>query len=173
MLLFSGKINITFSFGFQQFSARLLTTQKLMTAMPVAAARWNVCQNDIIPSYDGRRIWIDDTPASLRMEDGDTVDFQIEQKGGKPVIYLYSPSEVTATVKLSLVPAWSFSAIYPVVPIGSDASGEQKLEWKVTTKADGTLREHNVGVDVAYLFWEALCVLFACGHFPETNISLT
>ena len=77
----------------------------------------------------------------------------ITQRGGKPVIYLYAPSELTVSVKLSLVPQWSFSAIYPVVPIKYVKNEE--LEWKVCVKPNGELTELNTGLDVAYLFWEA------------------
>ncbi|KAG1791958.1 uncharacterized protein BJ212DRAFT_1490797 [Suillus subaureus] len=29
------------------------------------------------------------------------------------------------------------------------------LEWNVRTHQDGSLTEHNSGLDVSYLFWEA------------------
>ena len=76
-------------------------------------------------------------------------------RGGKPVIYLFSPRPVEATVRLSLTRNWSLSAIYPIVPI-VNKDGGQTLEWKVQTRADGTLHELNTGLDVSYLFWEAL-----------------
>ncbi|KAF9005172.1 small ubiquitin-related modifier [Cyathus striatus] len=34
--------------------------------------------------YDGSRIQEDDTPASLEMEDNDTIDVMVEQVGGSP-----------------------------------------------------------------------------------------
>ncbi|KAF8633118.1 hypothetical protein AX15_001499 [Amanita polypyramis BW_CC] len=36
--------------------------------------------------YDGVRIQDDDTPASLDMEDGDTIDVMVEQVGGRGAI---------------------------------------------------------------------------------------
>lgn len=87
------------------------------------------------------------------MEDGDTVYLRAEQLGGKPVIYLYSPSVIDASVKLALSPEWRFSAIYPVV--ATKRRGEELVEWNVRTHQDGSLTENNTGLDVAYLFWEA------------------
>ncbi|KAJ7177123.1 hypothetical protein C8R46DRAFT_1078198 [Mycena filopes] len=102
------------------------------------------------------RIKNEDTPHSLQMEDQDIFEAYIEQLGGKPIIYLYSPVEIEATVALILTREWSFSAIYPVVPtkiIPSNAG--QRIQWDVRTHLDGTLTETTTGLDVAYLFWEA------------------
>ena len=80
-------------------------------------------------------------------------------RGGKPVIYLFSPSDIEASVKLSLVPEWNISAIYPVVPIKSRTThSNEEVTWRVRVHPNGDLTELNTGLDVAYLFWEALCV---------------
>ncbi|KAG1736338.1 hypothetical protein EDB19DRAFT_1721722 [Suillus lakei] len=63
--------------------------------------------------------------------DGSRMDHNSKQLGGKPVIDLYSPTDADVSVKLSLSPEWSFSAIH------------------------GNLTENNTGLDVSYLFWEA------------------
>ena len=91
------------------------------------------------------------------LEDGDYLEAVLIQRGGKPVIYLFPPSgsEVEASVKLSLVPEWEFSGIYPVVPITPAQSGGGALEWNVRASSDGTLLEKNTGLEVSYLFWEA------------------
>jgi len=82
-------------------------------------------------------------------------------RGDKPVIYLFSPSDIEVSVKLSLVPEWNISAIYPVVPIKSPTThSNEELTWRVRVHPKGDLTELNTGLDVAYLFWEALCVLF-------------
>ena len=86
-------------------------------------------------------------------EDGDVIDVYRTQRDGKPVIYLYAPSELTVSVKLSLVPQWSFSAIYLIVPIKHVKNEEQ--EWKVRVKPNGELTEMNTGLDVAYFSCEA------------------
>lgn len=64
-----------------------------------------------------------------------------------------SLTSIAHNVALSLVPQWSFSAIYPVAPIKHVKNEE--LEWKVRVKPNGELTELNTGLDVAYLFWEA------------------
>ncbi|KAI5829753.1 hypothetical protein K523DRAFT_241420 [Schizophyllum commune Tattone D] len=89
------------------------------------------------------------------IREGSLIDLVFKLRGGKPIIYLFSPRTVEATVRLSLTRNWSLSAIYPIVPIANKDEG-QTLEWKVQTRADGPLRELNTGLDVSYLFWEAL-----------------
>lgn len=83
------------------------------------------------------------------------VDAHLVQSGGKPVIYLFSPTDIDATVNLSLVPSWKFSAIYPVVSTKTSVLGDEALSWQVRTHADGSLLEKTTGLNVAYLFWEA------------------
>ncbi|KAK0454209.1 uncharacterized protein EV420DRAFT_1621487 [Desarmillaria tabescens] len=71
----------------------------------------------------------------------------------KPIIYLYSPQPVHAVVQVSLVKAWSFSAVYPNVPIKDSEIGQSVL-WEVDVQKDHTLTTTN-GTRVSYLFWEA------------------
>lgn len=109
--------------------------------------------------FEGSRVQRDDTVATLGVGEGDTVHMILLQTGGKPVIYLMPPagSEVEASVKLSLVSEWDFSAFYPVVPSTRSLTGGlgESLEWNVKTFPDGTLLEKNTGLEVSYLFWEA------------------
>ncbi|KAG2067779.1 hypothetical protein BDR04DRAFT_1120251 [Suillus decipiens] len=49
-------------------------------------------------------------------------------------------------------PAAYLSAFYPVV---ATEDHKQRLEWNVRTHRDGSLTEHNSGLHVSYLFWEA------------------
>ncbi|KAJ7138842.1 hypothetical protein C8R46DRAFT_1200928 [Mycena filopes] len=113
-------------------------------------------ERDAFSLIYGDRIDDRDTPESLGLCDGDEIYALKTQLGGKPVIYLYSPAEIDATVALTLTREWSFSVIYPVVPtkIPSFNAG-QRIEWNVRTHLDGTLTETNTSLDVAYLFWEA------------------
>ncbi|KAK1223971.1 hypothetical protein PQX77_013132 [Marasmius sp. AFHP31] len=81
---------------------------------------------------------------------------------GKPVIYLFAREEMDVSVSISLIPQWSFSVLYPKVPIedprsasGGKSRFHQRVQWDVETKNDGTLREKSSGLDIAYLFWEA------------------
>jgi hypothetical protein len=76
------------------------------------------------------------------------------RRGKKPVIYLFSPKDIDVAVKLSLVPMWSFSSVYPIVPVETQ-SGTETVEWNVRTRIDGTLTELGTGMEISYLFWEA------------------
>jgi hypothetical protein len=89
---------------------------------------------------------------SYNIRNGDTISLSVTSRTKKPIIYLYSPSDIDVSVKLSLIPEWSLSVIYPVVTIEDHG---QRLEWNVRTHQDGSLTEHNSGLDVSYLFWEA------------------
>ncbi|KAK0219256.1 hypothetical protein IW262DRAFT_1448992 [Armillaria fumosa] len=83
-----------------------------------------------------------------------TLHLVLKLRGDKPVVYLFAPHPLNAVVRLSLVEAWSFSAIYPGVPIKSSDSG-QSIEWNVETHEDHTMTDIATGVRVSYLFWEA------------------
>ncbi|KAJ7493841.1 hypothetical protein FB451DRAFT_1491323 [Mycena latifolia] len=50
---------------------------------------------------------------------------------------------------------WTLSAIYPVVPEKPAVGGGESVQWNVRTHTDGSLTERTIGLDVAYLFWEA------------------
>jgi hypothetical protein len=92
---------------------------------------------------------------------GDTILLFLKLRGGKPVIYLLAPVSVEASVELSLAPQWSLSAIYPVTPVKSGSAGMgQSVSWRVRVHPEGHLTELSTGLDVAYLYWEALYVLF-------------
>ncbi|KAJ7184427.1 hypothetical protein C8R46DRAFT_883529 [Mycena filopes] len=79
----------------------------------------------------------------------------VRRRGKKPVIYLFAPEVIDVRVKLSLIPAWSFSSIYPIVPIETRQSGGEAVEWNVRTHVGGNLTELSTGLEVTYLFWEA------------------
>ena len=96
------------------------------------------------------------TVGMLGLKNGDVIECMPNLRIGKPVIYLYSPSEIFACVTLSLIRQWKFSAVYPVVPIkGVESHLHEELQWKVRVCTNGQLTEMNTGLDVAYLFWEA------------------
>jgi hypothetical protein len=111
-------------------------------------------------SEDGKNLesWDEaDFISDVGIRNGGEIDIRPLQVGGKPVIYLFPPSgkEIDASVKLSLVPEWHLSAIYPVVPVDTLNTGGQALLWNVKASSDGTLLEKSTGLEVAYLFWEA------------------
>ncbi|KDR73266.1 hypothetical protein GALMADRAFT_125361 [Galerina marginata CBS 339.88] len=106
--------------------------------------------------YNGGRLTLDHAIGQYGVEDGDYIECLRKQCGGKPVIYLFSPSSLEASVKLFLAPQWNLSAIYPVVPIKPrTAQSDEEVSWRVKVHPKGELTELATGLDVAYLFWEA------------------
>lgn len=124
-------------------------------------ARTGICRKELVFWSNGERLDPYKTILESDFEDGDTVDVHKEQRGGKPVIYLYPPSgtEIDVQVRLSLIPQWSFSAMYPPAAIEhANVSGHltgQETSWDVHARSDGLLTDKKAGVDVTYLFWEA------------------
>ncbi|KAG2104640.1 uncharacterized protein F5147DRAFT_638220 [Suillus discolor] len=118
--------------------------------------------------WRGSRLDHDSSIRSCNILNGDSIYFIVAQVGGKPVIYLYSPSNIDVSVKLSLSPEWSFSAIYPVVTLKQEHG--QHVEWNVRTHQDGSLTERNSGLDVSYLFWEAKTNSDAFPHSPASEL---
>ncbi|KAK7047902.1 hypothetical protein VNI00_006230 [Paramarasmius palmivorus] len=118
--------------------------------------------------YKNQKILPSQSPQDLNMGDDAVIEcypifkgFGLGSGGGavsfrKPVIYLFSPIQVNAKIKVSLVPQWSFAATYPVVPVKPSSSADlhQQIRWSVQTQADGSLKTET-GLEVAYLFWEA------------------
>ncbi|KAG1769324.1 hypothetical protein EDD22DRAFT_817525 [Suillus occidentalis] len=125
------------------------------------------CPTEVMAIWGGQMMHKNRSIGSYNIKDGDSIGLHKESslRGGKPVIYLYSPSNIDVSVKLSLTPEWTLSVIYPVVPTKDHG---QLIEWNVRTHQDGSLTEHNSGLDVAYLFWEAETNLHA---FPRSLVS--
>lgn len=78
----------------------------------------------------------------------------------KPVIYLYPPSSLAdVTVDLALTSSWRFSAVHPpprtTVPPGEPHTA-QSLTWTVAAEPNGTLVDKTSGMEVSYLYWEAM-----------------
>ena len=128
---------------------------KIASILSAAENRWG-SDHEWRIWFDGQR-WSDsDTIKELGIEDGYSIDLIENQYGGKPVIYLFSPKTLEADVKLSLIPQWNLSAIYPVVPIKPrTVRSNEQVAWRVRTHANGDLTELTTGLNVTYLFWEA------------------
>ncbi|KAJ7587362.1 hypothetical protein C8J56DRAFT_941774 [Mycena floridula] len=95
-----------------------------------------------------------DSLADAGVKRNSIIELELKLLGSKPVIYLEAPVELDVSVNLSLIKQWKFSAIYPVVPVKSDAHCET-INWEVRTKKDGSLNEKRTGLGVSYLYWEA------------------
>ena len=126
----------------------------MMAILTIAAGNLGEQPEDCKLIYNGNYVHCEETLGTLEVNDGDEMDLFEKQTGGKPVIYLYSPFDIDASVKLSLIAEWQFSAVYPAVP-PKITDGEQHIEWHVHTHEDGSLTEKNTGLGVSYLFWEA------------------
>jgi len=112
--------------------------------------------------YAGRQLVKDGmTVQEAGLTDGLTITIILRLRGGKPVIYLYPPTPMDVSVKLSLIPAWEYSAVYPLSVIKEVelAKGQvgQYIEWNVHANPSGLLQDKVSGKDIAYLFWEAEC----------------
>ncbi|KAJ6461104.1 hypothetical protein C8R45DRAFT_538584 [Mycena sanguinolenta] len=149
-------LTLIFQLEGMEFVAKMKTTAPFRKVWDQIAEKIGCDSSDLTYLYDGRRLAPDHTPADFDMENNDIIDMRREQRGGKPVIYVYSPTETNVSVALTLTPEWSFSAIYPVVPNKALSSGTgERIQWNVRTHLNGSLTELNTGLDVAYLFWEA------------------
>jgi hypothetical protein len=135
-------------------------------------------RNPPIFVFDGKPLEPRQTPSELNMKDGDTIDVTPISTGStgvklphrKPVIYLFSPTDIDATVTLTLNDEWSLSVIYPAVPIKILDNGQgSQIRWHVRTHQDGSLTTLDTSLDVSYLFWEAEYV-FDCTVRPAIGI---
>lgn len=111
----------------------------------------------------------DHTLAALGMENNDEIDCWHFQTGGKPVVYLFSPEPLEASVKLSLVPKWNLSAIYTIVPIKLKTRlSNEEVSWRVRVHPNGErLTELSTKLDVAICSGRHSRALFCSSHFPN------
>jgi len=125
-----------------------------------SASLTSIPRDQIRLIYAGRQL--EDGSSTVRdngIKDGSRVWITLRLRGGKPVIYLYPPTAMGVSVKLSLIPAWEYSAIYPFTMIKrlELAKGQvgQLIEWNVNASPSGLLRDKLSGREITYLFWEA------------------
>ncbi|KAJ7466257.1 hypothetical protein B0H11DRAFT_2174970 [Mycena galericulata] len=157
------KVNVTVNYGASQRVFRVRRTtpfSKIIPAVMNSFGLYDDADHRLVGGEWARRISYMDTPDTVGYdeENGNTlrIDMHCVQKGGKPVIYLFSPDVLEASVRLSLSPEWDLSVVYPVVPSKRGAGGGESIQWNVRTHPDGSLTELGTGLDVSYLFWEAL-----------------
>ncbi|KIM31565.1 hypothetical protein M408DRAFT_64286 [Serendipita vermifera MAFF 305830] len=105
--------------------------------------------------FYNRRLRNEETFEDCNIVDGSIIDAQTLLTGGKPVIYLFSPTPLSAKVQLELVPQWSFSAIYPVKKFEETKNGGQAVTWDVIVKPGSLLIDKESQAEVSYLYWEA------------------
>ncbi|KAG9011777.1 hypothetical protein FRB90_007077 [Tulasnella sp. 427] len=111
--------------------------------------------------YDQNRIPIDPnaTAEETYKHGGTELQYEVVLVGGKPVIYLFPPRQLEATVRLSLSPSWRFDAVYPLTLIEDNVqSGQQTIVWETEATPEGNLRDRASNIELTYLFWEAKTV---------------
>jgi len=117
--------------------------------LPSCEEKWNLV-------VDGRRLQNHDTLDEPEFYDGASIEITVVQSGGKPVIYLFPPSALASVqVNLTLVPEWTFSALYPLSDITRGKDGSSTTSWTVSASPDGTLVDQASSLSLSYLFWEA------------------
>ncbi|KAG8895811.1 hypothetical protein FRC00_006876 [Tulasnella sp. 408] len=109
-----------------QVSIRMKHNSPMSKVYDVVTSRIYPCIKDF-RLLDGRscRINPDETASDVYSRSGADIDVIIEQTGGKPVIYLFPPQQLEATVRLSLEPSWKFDAVYPIKVVGTDPGKQQ------------------------------------------------
>ncbi|CAN0006908.1 unnamed protein product [Ascophyllum nodosum] len=121
---------------------------------------------------NGETIPLAETPRTLGLQDGAEIRVILRLTGGKPVILLYPPTQLEASVHLELSSDWSFSVLYPKpllrgpprsddtlstfqVRCSKEGSESETCVWRVRASPDGSLMDLETGKDYPYLFWEA------------------
>lgn len=77
-------------------------------------AGYPVCEQRIILA--GRQLNDAETLCQCNVQEESVFHLVLRLRGGKPVILLYPPAPIDATVALELSPLWRFSALYPRLP---------------------------------------------------------
>ncbi|ORY88622.1 hypothetical protein BCR35DRAFT_329864 [Leucosporidium creatinivorum] len=102
--------------------------------------------------WRGRPLLLDDTPESMDFEEEEDLYMRSTQVGGKPVIYLFPPSALDSVqVDLTLVPEWTFSALYPLSDITRGKNGSSSTSWTVAASPEGNLVDKASSLSLCYL----------------------
>jgi hypothetical protein len=142
------------------------TPQRVRISDTIKSVKEQIVDKDHIPLdqqiliFEGKQLKNERTLSYYNINEGSIIWIVLKLRGGKPVIYLFTPQTIDARVSLRLVPSWSFSAIYPVSSIKSEENGGQEIIWDVVVKPDGTMKDKSSGSEVSYLYWEAKCVIY-------------
>ncbi|ORY88615.1 hypothetical protein BCR35DRAFT_288833 [Leucosporidium creatinivorum] len=106
--------------------------------------------------WGGERLREEQCAGMLMFGDEETIEVCKEYTGGKPVIYLFPPSALNSVrVDLTLVPEWTFSAMYPLSDITRGKNGTSSTSWTVAASPDGNHVDKASSLSLSYLFWEA------------------
>ncbi|KAG6917025.1 hypothetical protein DXG01_004151 [Tephrocybe rancida] len=89
----------------------------------------------------------------------------------KPVIYVFSPTEIDVSVSVTLDKDMEFTAVYPIVPVKKLQPQGEKIQWDVHTGSNGMLVERETGLELTSLFWEADHKYIALRFMPQAEYS--
>ncbi|KAK0200645.1 hypothetical protein DFS33DRAFT_1456844 [Desarmillaria ectypa] len=131
-------------------------TISVALAYPASTPK-GIPSGDQFLTYEGQFLDWDYRLSEYNIPDWATIHLKLENYetlGKKPVIYLFSSLQIHATVRVPLIKAWLFSAVYPGVRM-KDAEFGQSITWNVKTHDDHTITDITNGTQVSYLFWEA------------------
>ena len=150
--------------GAREVIVRVKPSTKVGSIRRFIAQNYDMCEDSVGIMYEGLQPDDHVTFSRLGVKEGDVIEWRVEQRGGKPVIYIMPPRTspaVAATVELALSGSWSLSAIYPLHPDATrgNRSYGQKTSWAVQADSNGVLRDKATGAEVSYLYWEAMCEL--------------
>ncbi|KAI8251134.1 Ubiquitin-60S ribosomal protein [Colletotrichum sp. SAR11_239] len=115
--------------------------------------------------FQGSQMEDDRTLASYSVKNNDLILFVPRLCGGKPAIYLMSPTKLSSvSVDVTLTQHWGFSTLYPIVK-PAIVSGKSRVTWQVSVCPDGTLETlgaPGTKLQCSYLFWEAEAFADGC-----------
>lgn len=115
--------------------------------------------------FQGSQMEDDRTLASYSVKNNDLIHFVPRLCGGKPAIYLMSPTKLSSvSVDVTLTQHWGFSTLYPIVK-PAIVSGKYRVTWQVSVCPDGTLETLGASgtkLQGSYLFWEAEAFADGC-----------
>ncbi|KAF5491585.1 Ubiquitin-60S ribosomal protein [Colletotrichum siamense] len=115
--------------------------------------------------FQGSQMEDNRTLASYSVKDNDLIHFVARLCGGKPAIYLMSPTKLSSvSVDVTLTQHWGFSTLYPIIK-PAIVSGKSRVTWQVSVCPDGTLETlgaPGTKLQCSYLFWEAEAFADGC-----------
>ncbi|GAA5890503.1 hypothetical protein JCM6882_002942 [Rhodosporidiobolus microsporus] len=139
---------------------KIRSTTRFSKVFAAVAEAKQICMGDIRFMFDGMKIQSQHTASDFDMDDSEAVvDFTWEVKAGKPVIYLFPPTPTPlpdVQVSLTLSPQWHFSALYPIRDVIKSKDGASTVVWTVDAGPNSQLVDKKSGIDLSYLFWEAV-----------------
>ncbi|GKT61810.1 ubiquitin family protein [Colletotrichum tofieldiae] len=104
--------------------------------------------------FQGKMLEDDKSLSHYSIKDCDVVHSVSKLRGGKPAIYLMSPTTLKdVSVHVTLSHHWEITTTYPLIEKPTDEL--HAASWRVSVRPDGILSDFTTGIECSYLFWEA------------------